>query len=484
MNAMSPAVVWFRLDLRLTDNGALLAALERGEPILPLFILDDVNPGSWAPGDASRWWLHHSLAALDQALAARGSALILRRGNPLGILSELIEDVGAGAVYWNRCYEPWAQHRDTEIKAALKDRGLTVQSFDGHLLREPWTIKTGAGKPYTVFTPFWKALQASGDPPRPKPAPDAIPSPKRMPASDSLDAWGLLPKIPWDKTIRASWTPGEEAALARLDAFLDEALGGYDDERDRPDHTGTSRLSPHLHFGEISPRTVWHRTLAHVARVGDHLTGDAMSFLRELAWRDFSYNLLHHFPDLPERNLKSNFDAFPWAEDDAGLKAWQKGRTGYPIVDAGMRELWHTGWMHNRVRMITASFLIKDLLLPWQVGEAWFWDTLVDADLASNSASWQWVAGSGADAAPYFRIFNPVLQGQKFDPDGAYVRKWVPELADLPDKFLHAPWQAPDAVLKAAGITLGKTYPAPIVDHAVARNRALAAYETIKSKAA
>ncbi|WP_420347383.1 cryptochrome/photolyase family protein [Pelagibius sp.] len=479
---VSPSIVWLRQDLRLADNPALQAACARGGKILPVFVLDDANAGAWKPGGAARWWLHHSLAALQGELRSRSAPLCLRRGDAEEILPALAAETGAGAVFWNRCYEPHAIARDKALKARLRDDGLTVESFNGGLLFEPWEIRTGSGGPYKVFTPFWKAMLAAPAPPAPEPAPERIDGLDGV-SGDRLEHWDLLPTKPdWAGGLRDNWTPGEKGAVARLRAFLDEAAGAYTARRDRPDEPATSRLSPHLHWGEVSPRQVWqsgHQVIA----AGTAKEDGVMGFLRQLGWRDFSHLLLYHWPDFAERSWRPEFDAYPWRDDDAGFEAWCRGRTGYPIVDAGMRELWHTGWMHNRVRMITASFLVKHLLIPWQRGEAWFWDTLVDADLANNSAGWQWVAGSGADAAPYFRIFNPITQGEKFDPDGRYVRKWVPEIATLPDAYLNKPWEAPPPVLAEAGILLGETYPKPIVDHKAARARALSGYEDMKKAA-
>jgi deoxyribodipyrimidine photo-lyase len=469
----APALLWFRQDLRLADNPALAAALQHGGQQLPVYILDSVHPGKWQPGGASRWWLHHSLMQLDAALRARGSRLILRRGDPAVILPELARTVGATAVMWNRCYEPWAVTRDEQIKRSLKESGLAVTSFNGSLLREPWDIQKPDGAPYRVFTPYWKALQKL-EIPAPLPAPAALPSCPDV-ASDSLDSWTLCPTRPdWAGGLRDSWQPGEAGALQRWTDFAERALGGYGELRNRPDLPATSALSPHLHFGEISPRTLWHQTQARLA-AQPQLHRDSEKFLAEMGWREFSYNLLWQCPDLPDVPLRPEFRAFPWADDPAALSGWQRGETGYPIVDAGMKQLWHTGWMHNRVRMIVASFLVKDLLIPWQAGAAWFWDTLVDADLASNAASWQWVAGCGADAAPYFRVFNPVLQGEKFDPDGTYVRRWLPELATVPSAFIHKPWQAPPLLRP-------RHYPAPMVAHDMARDRALAAFAEIKAE--
>ncbi|MBL8698775.1 MAG: deoxyribodipyrimidine photo-lyase [Alphaproteobacteria bacterium] len=474
MTSNAPIIVWFRQDLRLTDNPALRAAAER--PVIALYILDDGSAGAWAPGGASRWWLHNSLASLAADLAARGGRLVLRRGDSAAVLDAVIAESGATGVHWNRCYEPAAIARDKRIKAALEARGIVAKSFNAALLFEPWTITTQAGQPFKVYSPFARACRAAPEPPRPEPAPARVPGPARPVASDTLESWRLLPSRPdWAVGLRETWRPGERDARARLDRFLDGPVATYKDERNRPDIEATSRLSGHLHFGEISPRELWHATRA---RAGESTGGT--HFISELLWREFSHHLLFHWPDLPERNWRRDFDDFPWAEDAAALAAWQRGRTGYPIVDAGMRELWRTGWMHNRVRMIVGSFLVKHLLLPWQAGEAWFWDTLVDADLANNAASWQWIAGCGADAAPYFRVFNPILQGEKFDPAGAYVRRWVPELARLPADLVHRPWEAAEPVLAAAGVALGRTYPRPIVDHGKARARALAAFAALR----
>jgi deoxyribodipyrimidine photo-lyase len=474
----NPVIVWFRQDLRLADNPALAAAVDSGRPVLPLFVLDDETPGAWRPGGASRWWLHHSLAALADDLAARGAPLLLRQGRADAVLPELVSGTGAGAVLWNRCYEPFAVARDHHIKAVLKDAGVDTRSFNAALLCEPWQAETGAGGPYKVFTPYWKSVSAGLAPPPPGPAPGPIAGLVDAPGGDALDDWGLLPAKPdWAGGLRETWRPGEAGARARLAAFLDDDLAAYAEDRDRPDLSVTSRLSPHLHWGEIGPRQIWH-AVQHRAdsAKGAQIRTTIVRFLAEIGWREFAHHLLFHYPDLPEANWKSDFDGFAWRDDPAGLRAWQRGRTGYPLVDAGMRELWATGWMHNRVRMVAASFLVKHLLIDWRAGEAWFWDTLVDADLANNAAGWQWVAGCGADAAPYFRIFNPIAQGEKFDPDTAYIRRWVPELAGLPDTWVHRPWDAPDDVCDAAGFVKGESYPAPIVDHGTARERALAAY--------
>lgn len=476
----APIIVWFRQDLRLSDNPALTHALASGRPVLPVYVLDDVTPGVWKAGGATRWWLHHSLSALAADLAARGCPLLLRRGPGDVVIADLATEVGAVGIVWNRCYEPFAIDRDSRLKAALKGR-IKVESFKAALLNEPWEVLTGSGTAYKVFTPYWKAALAVTDPASPLPAPASLSRMDTYPPGDALSDWHLLPTKPdWAGGFRAAWKVGEAAAMARLDLFLNSAVSGYAAGRDVPGTDGTSRLSPHLHFGEISPRQVWHAAKIRAAAGPATLSAQIDSFLREIGWREFCHSLLYHFPFLAERPLNTAFEAFPWATDDKALTAWQTGRTGYPIVDAGMRQLWATGWMHNRVRMIVGSLLVKHLLLPWQAGQSWFWDTLVDADLPNNAAGWQWIGGCGADAAPYFRVFNPMLQGEKFDPDGRYVRQWVPELRDLSDKYIHAPWTAPPMVLRGAGVTLGLTYPHPIIDHAIGRQRALDAFASIK----
>ena len=480
---MSATVIcWFNQDLRVEDHPALAAAAAQGRPVIPLYILDDVTAGPWAPGGASRWWLHHSLLSLQDSLTRLGCPLILRRGPAQEVLRDVIAESGAESLVFSRRIEPHARDLEPSLADAFRAQGVEVKRYGGGLLLEPEAITTKDGRPYKVFTPFYKAAlgQLAGLP-KPPPAPERLAAPESLPASDRLEDWGLLPNNPdWAGGLRESWVPGEAGAQARLQAFLDGPVAHYQSERDRPDKPGTSRLSPHLHFGELSPRLCWHRTQLALAMNGQSGETGASAFLRELIWREFSHHLLFHWPELPEAPFRPDFQRFPWAENQAQLEAWQRGRTGYPIVDAGMRQLWHRGWMHNRVRMVVASFLVKHLLIPWQAGAAWFWDTLVDADLANNSASWQWVAGCGADAAPYFRIFNPMTQGKKFDPEGAYVRHWVPELAGLPDAYLHEPWTAPDDVLAAAGVTLGRSYPEPIVEHAAARQRALDAFASLK----
>lgn len=466
-----PIIVWFRQDLRLADNPALSAAVETGRPLILLYIWDEAL--EWAPGGASRWWLHGSLERLEAALAKCGAPLIVRRGKAAEVLGRAVAETGAGAVYWNRCYEPAVIRRDSIIKKDLAARGIAAESFNSALLFEPWELKTQSGNPFKVYTPF--AAAASKQSARaPKPAPRKLTPFTGKVTGDALASWKLRPSRPdWAQGLRDEWTPGEAGAQARWADFFGEALGGYARARDFPGVAGTSRLSPHLHFGEISVHQLW----AECGRVEP--TSGVATFRKELLWREFAHHLLFHFPAMPAEPLRPAFADFPWRMDKKLLAAWQRGRTGYPIVDAGMRELWHTGWMHNRVRMIAASFLVKHLLQPWQAGEGWFWDTLVDADLANNAASWQWVAGCGMDAAPYFRVFNPVLQGRKFDSAGAYVRRWVPEIAGLPDEYLHAPREAPPLTLAEAKVKLGSSYPLPVVEHKGARDRALAAFKTI-----
>ncbi|MEM9531719.1 MAG: deoxyribodipyrimidine photo-lyase [Pseudomonadota bacterium] len=474
----TPIICWFREDLRLADHNALTRAAEAG-PVIAVYVLDDDAAGSWRAGGASRWWLHHSLAALGEAIAGTGGQLVLKRGAAAEVLAELADATGARGLYFSRGYEAWARAQEPAVFEALAER-LEVKRFPGRLLLEPEHISTGSGDPYRVFTPFWKSARERVGDPEPRPVPE-ITWAAGAPVSKQLEDWGLTPSRPdWAGGLRESWTPGEAGALERLDTFLAGAVDTYASDRDRPDLVNTSRLSPHLRFGEISPRQVW-RQVSKAASAGDIPESQGWAYLRELGWREFSYHLLYHYPSLPTDNFRDQFDRFDWRKDAADLKAWQRGQTGYPIVDAGMRELWHTGWMHNRVRMVVGSFLVKHLRLHWREGENWFWDTLVDADLANNSASWQWVAGSGADAAPYFRIFNPMTQGEKFDPQGAYVRRWVPELRALPDMFLNRPWEAPTNVLRDAGITLGETYPKPRVDHRQARESALAAFQALKA---
>jgi deoxyribodipyrimidine photo-lyase len=480
----SPCIVWFRDDLRLSDHPALHAAAQTGAPVICLYVLDEASPPLRAPpgrplGGAARWWLAQSLRSLQAGLASAGTPLLLRRGPAAGIIAELARQTGAGAVFWNEIAQAPQRAVVDEVTAALQEIGVGSQGFAGDLLAAPAAVRSKDGRGLRVFTPFWRRVQALGDPPQPLPAPKALrPGPDL--AGEDIESWRLEPRHPdWAGGLRENWTPGEPSAQRRLGEFLGNGATGYAGGRDRPDRAATSRLSPHLRFGEISPRQVWHAA-RFAADDRPALAGDVDKFLSELGWREFGRHLLFDLPDLAVRNLQPAFDAFAWRQDDAALRAWQRGRTGYPIVDAGMRELWHTGVMHNRVRMVVASFLVKHLLIDWREGEKWFWDTLVDADPGSNPANWQWVAGCGADAAPYFRVFNPILQGEKFDPDGAYVRRWVPELARLPASLIHQPWSAAPLELASAGVTLGTTYPAPIVDHRAGRERALAAYRALR----
>ncbi|MFO7594307.1 MAG: deoxyribodipyrimidine photo-lyase [Pseudomonadota bacterium] len=479
---MHTAILWFRQDLRLADNPALHYALSEFERVIPLYIHAPEESAPWQPGAASRWWLHHSLASLDETLRDRGSRLILRRGPSLEVLQQLIKETQAEAILCNRLYEPAHSDRDSRIKQALREQGITVQSFNAALLFEPWQVLKENGEPYRVFTPYWKACQKYGLPQAQHTAPKTLPPLPRGIDSEKLDAFKLLPSIPWDTGFKKVWNPGETGALQQLEAFLSDALAHYESGRDTPGKANTSRLSPALHFGEIGPRQLVSAVEAFTAQ--HHQSGliaNAEAWLRQLVWREFAHALLYHYPHTSEQPFDTRFEHFAWERDyQATLRSWQRGETGIPIVDAGMRELWHTGWMHNRVRMIVASLLSKNLLIPWQEGARWFWDTLVDADLANNSFGWQWVAGSGNDAAPYFRIFNPVLQGEKFDAKGRYVRRWLPELAKLPDKYLHKPWQAPEKMLSEASIILGETYPRPIVDLKASRERALERFLHIK----
>jgi len=447
-------ILWLRHDLRLDDQPALAAASARGR-VVPVFVFAPEEEAPWQPGGASRWWLHHSLASLSRDLVAAGSRLVIRKGPSLDTLRALARETRATHVNWVRRYEPAIVARDTAIKKSLTEDGLVAESHGG-LLYEPLQVATKEGKPYQVFTPFWKALLAREEPPEPRPRPTSLAPPTKWPRSETLESLDLLPAIDWAGTMRETWQPGEAGAAARLEHFLERALAAYGHERDRPDHDGTSGLSPHLHFGEISPRRIWHAVRrAAGGRAAASLTGSPEVYLRELGWREFAHHLLLHFPQTTDAPLRGEYARFPWAKDPVGLAAWQRGRTGFGIVDAGMRQLWASGWMHNRVRMIVASFLVKDLRISWLEGARWFWDTLVDADLASNTLGWQWAAGCGADAAPYFRIFNPDSQEAKFDPDGRYVRRWC----------------GPES-----------KRPARIVDHAEARKRALAALATLKER--
>lgn len=475
-------IVWFRQDLRLDDHPTLHAAVNRGGAIVPVYVWSPDDEGDWPAGAASRWWLHHSLQSLDASLRRCGSRLIVQSGGTVEVLGQLIEETDASAVFWSRRYEPQAVEVECAVETMLRDQGIEHQGFNASLLHDPSVVKTKSGGPYQVFTPFWKALQDGLEMAEPIAAPKRLTAPTSWPSSMKIEDLDLLPTRDWAAGFAPMWTPGEAGARQRLKAWLDH-VAKYDARRDRPDEEGTSRLSPHLHFGEVSPRRIWHEVIeCEAERSTRGPSIGAASYLRQIAWREFAHYLLHHFPHTPQQPLREQYSRFPWRRSKKDLQAWQRGMTGYPYVDAGMRQLWATGWMHNRVRMMAASFLVKHLLLDWRHGAAWFWDTLVDADLANNTLGWQWCAGCGADAAPYFRIFNPITQGEKFDADGSYVRQWVPELSRLPDKFLCRPWEAPPAVLSEAGVRLGSTYPHPIVEHSEGRQRALAALASIKEK--
>ncbi len=535
--------MWLRRDLRLADNPALAEAVARGEAVVPLVLWPDRGPvgavraspdaarggrlagAVRAPGGAARWWLARSLISLDSDLRRRGSALVIRRyaATPETAAAAVVacaREAGALRVVWVRGIDPPQRAEDDGARAALTAAGIEpIVVSGGTLLVEPDAVETAQGRPYQVFTPFWRTVSADLPPAPPLPAPEKLPSPRPLPAGIPLSELEREAVKPWSAGFDGAWQPGEAGACACLSRLLDAVLPDYADDRDRPDLEGSSRLSPHLHWGELSARQVWHAVAGRLAEVGLEaeaaigppswreerqaggggvragstvrgpslggagsaaLAGGAAAFLRQLGWREFAHHLLWHFPHTVDRPLREPFAAFPWREAPDDLTAWRRGRTGYPFVDAAMRCLWATGWMHNRARLVAGSFLVKDLLLPWQDGAVWFWDTLVDADLANNTLGWQWVAGCGADAAPYFRIFNPVAQGRRFDPDGAFVRAWVPELAGLPDAWIHEPWKAPADLLAAAGVRPGETYPTPVVDHGEARSRALAAYEVVK----
>ncbi len=485
---MNTGIVWFRRDLRLADNPALGAALDQCEKVVTLYIHDPESEAPWSPGSASRWWLQGSLGALDQSLRALGGQLSLAEGDSLAVLKALLSSTGASAVYWNRLYEPALIERDERIKAALEEGEVHVQSHNGALLLEPWQIRNGSGRPYRVFTPFWRKVNGelraqlqSGR--APQPVPDRIPAPSKMPKSLALKHLGLSTSVSREQGLAGHWCPGEAGARALLETFVDERMLEYSAGRDIPAQQSTSRLSAALHFGECSPLQLLWVAESHAA--GEPVPGlvaNTEHFLRQLGWREFSHHLLFHFPETDRKPLISRFNDFEWRKPDdyaADLKAWQRGLTGIPIVDAGMRQLRQSGWMHNRVRMIAASFLCKNLLIPWQEGARWFWENLVDADLANNSMGWQWSAGSGADAAPYFRVFNPVLQSRRFDVDGSYIRRWVPELGSFPDRAVHAPWEMKKEALGPSGLLIGRDYPEPIVDLPASRRRALDVYQRI-----
>lgn len=470
MNNYDISIVWFRQDLRLEDNPALVEASKHGK-ILPIYILDDINSEDYKLGAASRVWLHHSLKLLNKSL---NNNLSIYTGNPIDVLLKICANYQIKRVFWNRCYEPWQINRDSKIKELFMAHGIEVNSYNGSLLWEPWLIKKDDGTPYKIFTPFYQngCLNAI-HPRKPLPTPTNLTFHQDKTYSQDIDSLNLLPAITWDIGISNSWQFGEKAASNILIKFLENGIINYKEGRDYPSESFTSRLSPYLHFGEISPNQIWYA----IKQLGDNI--NTKHFCKELAWREFSYNLLYYNKNLPEHNLNKKFDLFPWQLNQEHFNSWKKGLTGVPIIDAGMRELWQTGYMHNRVRMIVASFLVKNLLIDWRYGARWFWDCLVDADLANNSASWQWVAGCGTDAAPYFRIFNPITQSEKFDPDGNYIRKYIPEISNLPNKYLFNPSAAPENILLDAGIKLGITYPKIIVDISKSRQSALAIFQSL-----
>lgn len=473
---MGSAIWWVRRDLRLHDNPALADALCRIGRVLPVYVHAPDEEGAWAPGAASRWWLHHSLGALRASCRARGGELLVRRGPTAEALAQVARRAGAGVVVYNRLHEPAGRAQEERVVGCLGAAGLEVRAHAGALLHDPESVRTRTGHGYRVFTPFARRLAAAEPVAMPLAAPRRLPSPEPLPEPGSLEALELLPRPDWAGGLRRAWVPGEAGALARLRAFTREGLDAYRDARDRPGAPATSRLSPHLHFGELSVRRLWWQT----ARGGD----GAAAFRRQLLWREFAHHVLHHWPHTSDEPLDPEFRDFPWRESHAVLlAAWQRGETGLPLVDAGMRELWQCGWMHNRVRMVAASLLVKNIRAPWQGGARWFWDTLVDADLADNSLGWQWAGGCGADAAPYFRVFNPVRQGQRFDPAGTYVRRWVPELARVPAARVHAPWTLDEREQRACGVRIGKDYPAPVVDLRASRQEALAAFARLRSGA-
>lgn len=461
-------IFWFRQDLRIEDNPGLIRAAENGS-VLPIYILDDRNPGNKKMGQASRWWLHHSLELLSKHLEGH---LAFFEGEPKKVLDDLIQSEGINGVYWNRCYEPWRIQRDKDIKQSLKKRGIIVNSYNASLLWEPWTIHNTSGEPFKVFTPFYKKGCLGLQPPR---EPLGLPKPLKLLQTSkgtTLANLKLISHKKWENKLQRYWKVGEKAAKHRLDTFVETGLKFYKRGRDFPACDHVSRLSPYLHFGEISPNAVWHATKGN--------DKNNLHFRSELGWREFSYYLLYHFPTLPEENFQKKFNRFPWKESSLNSSQWKNGLTGIPFVDAAMRELWKTGYMHNRMRMVVGSFLTKNLLIHWHIGKDWFWDCLVDADLANNSAGWQWIAGCGADSAPYFRLFNPVSQVEKFDPNGTYIRCYVPELVNLPIPYLFSPWTAPEEALRKAGVYLGKTYPYPIVDLKTSREDALKAFSDLE----
>jgi len=474
---LAPTILWFRKDLRLEDNSALKAAIVAGAPVIPLFIWSPDESGGWAPGAASKWWLHQALKSLSESFKEVSGEFVLREGDSLGQLRDIIEKTGAKRVYWNRRYESPHRELDASIKRQLREDGIEVESFNSSLLNEPHTAATGGGNPYKVYTPYWKKVKDRMIEPIAESNIDSLKFADPYPETLALKSLGLLPEKQWHHKFFQHWEVSEAAAQERLEKFLNQPVEGYNQARDIPSEDGTSSLSPYLHWGLIGPRQIMHSLKAKhdLGKEGPEV------YAKEIYWREFAYNVLYHFPQTPDAPLREKYADFPWEPDANALKRWQRGQTGYPIVDAGMRQLYATGWMHNRVRMVVSSLLVKHLLQDWREGASWFWNTLVDADLASNTLGWQWSAGCGADAAPYFRVFNPITQGKKFDTEGEYVRKWVPEIAKLPNKFIHEPWEAPVGILEYAGVKLGKDYPKPIIDHKEGRARALAALDQFKS---
>ena len=473
----SPTLIWFRNDLRLTDNSALAAAIELGSPIIPIFIWSPEEAGNWAPGAASKWFLKQSLKSLSVEFSKRGGGLVLRKGDSLETLYEIIEQTGANHVFWNRRYESPLREMDTAIKRVLRSNGIEVKSFNSSLLNEPHTVSTGSGKPYKVYTPYWRNVKDREIEPVAYPDFASIKFPKEFPLSLELDSLNLIPSQKWLQKFKPHWEVSEKAAQKHLQAFIEDRVEDYDKARDIPKEKGTSSLSPYLRWGLIGPRQVIHTLKSK----HDMDASGPQIYCKEIYWREFAYNVLYHYPNTPDAPLQEKYADFPWQSNVRLLHSWQHGRTGYPIVDAGMRQLYQTGWMHNRVRMIVSSLLVKHLLQDWREGARWFWDTLVDADLASNTLGWQWSGGCGADAAPYFRIFNPITQGKKFDPEGEYVKHWVPELSNVNQKYIHEPWEASKHELESFGLNLGIDYPKPIIEHSFGRKRALEALATLKN---
>jgi len=471
---MTTSIVWLRHDFRLTDNPALYYAAQHSNKVVPVYIHAPEEANLWQAGQASNWWRHHSLTNLEQAIAQRGGRLIIRQGKSLEELLKLCQELKASTVYWNQTYTPGLTQRDQGVRNALESIGVDHYQYNGSLLHTPGTILNKEGKPYRVFSAFWATCQRLGLGQTPLPAPSSLYDCKL--ASIPISELKLLPNIPWDQHFYEHWQPGEAHGLNQIERLCEERLDGYHHNRDYPAIEGTSRLSPYLALGEVSPRQIVTALLNTFMR-RTLRASECDSFIREIGWREFAYHTLQHFPESIEKVLNPRFEKMPWQQNPELLNAWQQGKTGYPIIDAGMRELWQTGWMHNRVRMIVASFLTKNGMIHWQHGARWFWDTLVDADLASNSFNWQWVAGTGLDAAPYFRIFNPIRQSEKFDSKGHYIRCWLPELKALPDKWIHTPWKAPADILQHANISIGDNYPAPVLDLGITRKHALSCFK-------